>query len=397
MDKQETKRVPLYSQIRAYIVERIRLNEWSADDQLPTEAALAEQFDVSRFTIKKALSALVEEGLVYRVQGKGTFIAPAAAPSDLPHVEEPPGVPTVFRPVAFIVPSIQSPLASRILAGAEDVLSERGYHVLYRSTLNDAERERDILRDCLRLGVKGILIFPADGETYNEELLRLSFNRFPVVVIDRYLRGVETNCVCSDHVGGAYDAVTKLVELGHTNIGFVSVLNKRVTSLEDRLTGYERALAHHGIPVDYRRCLFETGEARREEGEDTDPRVLLRSYLSRNPELTAVFAATVSSGLALVAAAEDLGIQVPGELSVLFFDDYEYAELSRIPPSCVVQDERTIGAEAAKLLLSIIDNPSQERRRILVPTRLVLRQSAVARSDGERLTRNRNGSIGTVT
>jgi DNA-binding LacI/PurR family transcriptional regulator len=233
------------------------------------------------------------------------------------------------------------------------------------------------------MGVKGILIFPVDGESYSEELLRLSLNKFPVVVIDRYLRGVETNCVCSDHAGGAYDAVSYLIEQGHTDIAFVAVHGKTTTSLEDRLDGYERALAKHHIPLDHQRCLFELLSERQQEGALPETKAIVRSFLERNAGTTAVFAATVTSGLAVLGAAEELGIRVPEQLSVLFFDDYEYSSHSRIPPSCVVQQELAIGSEAAKLLLSVMDNPLQERKKVLLPTRLVLRQSTARRKSGE--------------
>ncbi|MDF2713793.1 MAG: LacI family transcriptional regulator [Paenibacillus sp.] len=381
--KSEAKRIPLYTRIRDYILEQIQQDKWRANDQLPTEAVLAGQFAVSRFTIKKALAELVEEGLVYRVQGKGTFIAPAVTEQTGAAFSQEFADGSLLRPVVFITPSIHSTLASHIMAGAELQFAERGYQVFYRSTQNDEEKEREILRECVRMGVKGILIFPVDGESYSEELLRLSLNKFPIVVIDRYLRGVETNCVCSDHVGGAYDAVTHLIEQGHTNIAFVAVNYKTTTSLEDRLAGYERALAKHHIPIDHQRCLFELLAGREQEGQRMETKAIVRSFLERNSGTTAVFAATVASGIAVLGAAEELGIRVPEQLSVFFFDDYEFSGVSRIPPSCVVQQETEIGVEAAKLLLSVMDNPLQDRKKVVLPTRLVIRQSTAALSGGE--------------
>jgi DNA-binding LacI/PurR family transcriptional regulator len=100
-----------------------------------------------------------------------------------------------------------------------------------------------------------------------------------------------------------------------------------------------------------------------------------RIFFQQNPGITAVFAATSEIGIAAIEAATELGIQVPEQLSVIFFDDYVNASFSRIPPSCIVQPEIQVGVEAAKLLVSIIDNPLQERRKITLPTELVLRKS----------------------
>ncbi|TXK84459.1 GntR family transcriptional regulator [Paenibacillus sp. N3.4] len=375
---QEAKRAPLYLQIRDYILEHIHQNKWQANDRLPTEAVLADQFGVSRFTVKNALSELVKEGLIYRIQGKGSFISPTVTEHEDHSLPQERTV-GAFRPIVFLTPSIQSTLSSNILAGVEEVLSDHGYQIVYRSTRNDQEIERQALQECVRMGARGVMIFPVDGESYSEDILRLTLNKFPVVVIDRYLRGVDTNCVCSDNAGGAFDATSHLIELGHSNIAFVALHNRTTTSLEDRLTGFEKALTKHHIPVDHRRCLFELLAEHPPKAEKCDAirdaKSLALSFLDRNPDVTAVFAATTGSGLAVMEAAEELGIRVPEQLSVIFFDDYKHSALSRIPPSCVVQQEKEIGAEAAKLLLSVIENPLQERRQLTLPTRLVLRNS----------------------
>jgi len=375
---QQTKRAPLYSQIRDYILEHIHQNKWQANDRLPTEAVLADQFGVSRFTVKNALSELVKEGLIYRIQGKGSFISPTVTEHEdnTSLLETAVGT---FRPIVFLTPSIQSTLSSNILAGAEEQLSAQGYQMICRSTRNDLETERQALQECVRMGARGVLIFPVDGESYSEDILRLTLNKFPVVVIDRYLRGIDTNCVCSDNAGGAFDATNHLIELGHSNIAFISHHVRKTTSLEDRLAGYEKALSKHHIPIDHQRCLIEFFDETPLKAEqnfaERDMKFGIRAFLERNPDVTAVFAATSGSGLAVLEVAEELGKQVPEQLSVIFFDDYEHSELSRIPPSCIVQQEKEIGTESAKLLLSVIDNPLQERRQLTLPTRLVVRNS----------------------
>ncbi|MEK3722439.1 GntR family transcriptional regulator [Paenibacillus sp. FSL H8-0034] len=380
----EAKRAPLYSQIRDYILEHIHQHKWQANDRLPTEAELAKQFGVSRFTVKNALSDLVKEGLIYRIQGKGSFISQSVADQDNISIPQERAVSAAgavgaFRPIVFLTPSIQSSLSANILAGAEELLSEHGYPIVFRSTRNDQEKERQLLQEYSRMGARGFMIIPVDGESYSEDILRLTLNKFPVVVIDRYLRGVDTNCVCSDNVGGAYDATSHLIELGHSNLAFVALHNRSTTSLEDRLTGFEKALTQHHIPIDHHRCLIELFSEHPPKTEQGDTLVehksLVRSFLERNPDVTAVFAATNSSGIAVLEAAEELGIRVPEQLSVIFFDDYEHSTLSRIPPSCVIQQDKEIGAAAAQLLMSVIENPLLERKQLTLPTQLVLRKS----------------------
>jgi len=381
------KRTPMYSQIRNYVLANIQQQRWRSNDQLPTESELAGKFGVSKFTVKKALVELVEEGLIYRIQGKGSFVsasvngqlarsehAPAAMTA---HTAIVPG-PDASKQIVYLSPFIHSRLSGRVLSGVERCLSERGYQLVVRSTNNKQETERRLLWDSVQSGARGVLVFPVDGESYNEELLRLTLNKFPVVVIDRYLRGIETNCVCSDHEGGAYEATKHLIGLGHARIAYVAVHDKPTTSLDERLDGFEKAMAEHGLASDLKLVHYDS------EHSDSFERLtsILLEFLERHPEVTAVFAAGTSSGLAVMKAAEQLGRQVPEQLSVLFFDDFEYAAFSRIPPTCVAQQEERLGEEAAKLLLSVIDNPLQERRKILLSTQLIVRSSTMPPQDG---------------
>jgi DNA-binding transcriptional regulator YhcF (GntR family) len=68
-------RIPLYKQIYEYLLENIKSGTWHADKPIPSENELSRQFKVSRITIKQALDMLVEKGIVYRIQGRGTFIS----------------------------------------------------------------------------------------------------------------------------------------------------------------------------------------------------------------------------------------------------------------------------------------------------------------------------------
>ena len=384
------QRSPLYSQIRDFVLANLQQRIWRANDQLPTELELAEKFNVSRFTVKKALGELVEEGLIYRIQGKGSYVAPAAGEREpsfsLPDIGSIP-----LKQAVYVTPDIESGLSARILAGAEEILSRYGWQLIIKSSRNERETERRLLLESVQAGARGVMIFPVDGESYNEDILRLTLNKFPIVVIDRYLKGVDTNCVCSDNAGGAYEATAHLIGLGHRHIGYIAMHGSPTTSLEERQGGYERALADHRLPIGPTLVHYATDEVRRTNETDAvllDPFAVhaesIRVFLQRHPEVTAIFAATTHGGMAAMQAAADLGLQVPGQLSVVFFDDFAYSPFSRIPPTCIVQQETELGTEAAKLLLSVIGNPLQERRKITLPTRLVRRQSTAPPPDKRR-------------
>lgn len=139
----------------------------------------------------------------------------------------------------------------------ESEISRHGYWLVLYTTDDSEQIETRTLKEMIELCVCGIIVYPVAREHYNEEILKLTLNRFPLVVVDRYLRGIETNCVCADNFDGARRAAAYLTELGHRKIGFISSNILPTTSMEDRLGGYERRLADHGIPAEKRLQLLQ--------------------------------------------------------------------------------------------------------------------------------------------
>ncbi|UVI28258.1 GntR family transcriptional regulator [Paenibacillus spongiae] len=359
MGKKE-KRTPLYSQVRDYVMDQIRQGKWKEGRRMPSETQLSKQFDVSRITVRGALTRLVEEGVIYRVQGRGTFVTTEGLEGEPVRYEKTGNEPQL---IAFMIPRVDNRFTTSLLNGIDDELANSNYRMLLLRTHDSQKKEEELLHEAVRSGVKGIIVYPADGQTYNETMLRLAMDHFPIVVIDRYLRGVDTNCVCSDHYAGAYAATEHLLQLSHREIGFVTTVFTGTTSLEERLEGYKQALADYGVAFDRRRVLDSAVP------ED------IRSFLSEQSDLTALFAANEGVGLASIRAASAIGKSVPEQLSVVFFDDYDHAEDARIPPTCVSQQGEEIGRQSAKRLFALLERPIQDRISIRVPARLIVRRS----------------------
>lgn len=170
-----------------------------------------------------------------------------------------------------------------------------GYRVIFCKTHDSQEMEKQILQEMIQLGVKGIIIFPVEGESYSKEILRMNLNHFPFVVVDRYFRGIETNSVCIDNFEGARMATDMLISIGHRQIGFISNRTAGTTSIEDRLAGYERALVDRGIAIEHRLRLvqFEVEQVNTilDDGIPDEQTVLvIQAFISRNPDMTAIFA-----------------------------------------------------------------------------------------------------------
>lgn len=374
-ERRSGKRTPLYAQIESYVREQIRSGKWKPGKRLPSENQLCKQFDVSRITIRGAMDKLVEEGVVFRIQGRGSFVAEEAGTGEPAKYDFGRGASgdRELQTVAVILPRLRGLLTNSLLAGVERALEPSRFRMLLLTTDDSQQREEIKLREALRAGARGMIVYPAEGQTYSEEMLRLTLDRYPIVVIDRYVRGVPTHCVCSDHIAGAYEATAHLLRLGHRRIGFVTTPYEGTTSLEERLEGFRQALNDYGVVLD-RSLVLERAEPD-----------AIAAFLASSPNVTALFAVNEQIGQMAIRAAEAADMRLPDDLSVVFFDDYDHAEAARIPPTCVAQQGDTIGYEAAGRLLSLLADPNQERSMVRIPTRLVVRASTAAPRGAERV------------
>jgi DNA-binding LacI/PurR family transcriptional regulator/DNA-binding transcriptional regulator YhcF (GntR family) len=362
MRRLHTVRIPLYRQVREYFLEGIHNRQWKDGELLPSENQLAETLQVSRITIRHALDELVRDGLVYRIQGKGTFLSSAAE-----------GEPVIFGAgtrdshqslplIAYLSPRLHNDYMAALLNNIEEEISARRHLLLFSRTHENQDIEKARLKELARLGIKGIIIFPVDGEIFNEEILRLTLDSYPLVVIDRYLRGLETNCVCSDNSGGAFQAAGHLLSLGHRNIAFISTTMQGTSSIEDRLDGYERAFSEYSVPVrpEFFLTSLKVGDEQNKER--------IREFLLANPGITGILSVNTTIGVQIIEAAAEAGRTIPQDLSVVFFDKIEHLPFR---PTYIKQQAEDIAKEAIQLLFDILDNPNKKRTKVDLPTTLV--------------------------
>jgi len=358
--------VPLYKQIREYLVENINAGTWDPEKPIPSENELSQQFKVSRITVKQALDSLVEEGLVYRVQGRGSYISgdlkgePRLYSSTAPAAQEQARRPS--RMIGFIAPRLNNMFMAGMLGAIEGAATEAGYRLLFARSHDSQTTEDRVLEDFEALGTNGVIIYPVEGEYYNEAVLKLILKRYPLVLIDRYLRGVETDCVCSDNLAAGRQATKHLLALGHRRIAFVSHVHVGTSSVEERLQGYEAALRDAGIPVDSGLSLLDltTGS---ESNTET-----IQGFLARRPDLTAVIAVNSSIGRQVLEAATRSGLSIPGDLSLVLFDNQEQLPVF---PTHIKQQENEIAQAAVRLLVQAMDDPNHRRAKLVFPTSLV--------------------------
>ena len=180
--------------------------------------------------------------------------------------------------------------------------------------------------------------------------------------------------------GGAYAAVSHLIERGHKRIAFVSSDNLATSSVQERLAGYEQALRAHGIETeaalrftelpavppqaeDHRRVTIENAQR-------------IQRFLRRVPRPTAVFALHDRIALSVVEAAASVGLRIPEELAIVGFDDDPLVQSLGVALTSVAQPREEMGRMAARLTADRIEGRRAEVTRIVLPTRLVPRRSS---------------------
>ncbi|GHO99199.1 LacI family transcriptional regulator [Reticulibacter mediterranei] len=363
----------LHTQIFQELRDRILAGDLKAGDRLPAELKIAEQYNTSRGTVRQALTALVSEGLLQRVQGSGTFVS-ESAPAQRRSI---PGVaPQATKSIGVILSDVSDELNMSILRGIEQATRPCGYQLSFAyAEENTQAMALDIMR--LKANTDGLIIFPLSNVSHDEAIAQLQQESFPFVLVDRYLSDLDSDHVTSDNLGGGYRATEHLLILGHRRIGFAygSVGNLLTTSVRDRWEGYRKALYEYHQPYDEKLVCNLTIDKKH------DPSAMTFDEIMSSPDRpSAFFAVNGSIALELFHAAQRRGVRIPEDLALVGFDDLHYMALMSVPLTTVAQQGIEMGMHAGTLLINRIESQiSGAPKHIKLPTNLIIRQSCGAR------------------
>jgi LacI family transcriptional regulator len=187
----------------------------------------------------------------------------------------------------------------------------------------------------------------------------------PIVAVDPHVGASSLPTVTSDNLAGAVIATQHLIELGHRRIGHLSG-RADLRSAELREEGFRQAMAGAGIPIDD--SLIQVG------GYDAESSAAaIRHLLQRDDRPTAIFAANDVSAIAVLHVASDLGLSIPGDLSVIGFDNIPESALSNPALTTIDQSIQELGYEATLMLMRLIDDPDSGPTHVTLPTELIVR------------------------
>lgn len=349
--------VPKYRQVKDYVLMQIENNELGKDGRIPSESEFSKLLDVSSITVRKALNDLVNEGVIYRVRGKGSFVSEQKTPAAEKSLDY----------VTFIISGNEMYNSSymQIIKGIQSFLSQHNCKLMMEFVENDFEKEQELVRKLIQSDQRGLLIYSADPNAARSYLNDLRKKSIPFVLLDRMPSGFSVDCITCNNQDGAYEAVEYMIAKGHRKIGFAAYdfyLNTEV----ERYNGYRRAMLDASLTPQEELSFFQ---------HDLDYAGLADQINQGN--LTALFCANDRRALEVIDHLTQEGIRIPDQISVMGFDDFENSKFAKVPLSTVKQNFEALGYEGAKLLF---ENSAQStaptaHKKILISTELVLRDS----------------------
>ncbi|EST33851.1 hypothetical protein M877_00945 [Streptomyces niveus NCIMB 11891] len=272
--------------------------------------------------------------------------------------------------VALVIPESESRLAaepyfSAVIRGVSTELADTEMQLLLILVRDRRELDR-LTRFAAARRVDGVLLVSIHDDDPLPGLLEEM--RMPTVLAGRRSPDESLSHVHSDNVGGAATAVRHLIDGGRTTIATITgPLDMDVGN--SRLRGWREALAERGAAVDER--LVAVADFTEEGG-----RTAMRDLLGRAPGIDAVFAASDVMAAGALTELRERGRRVPDDVAVIGFDDSVIARHTTPALTSVRQPIEAIGRSITRLLLAEIAEPATAHRQLVLPTTLVVRDSA---------------------
>ncbi len=273
--------------------------------------------------------------------------------------------------IGVIVPSLSDPFFAVLAHEMDYVAKEHGYSVIVTSSNDDPEIEEGEAQQMLRRHVAGMIIVPsAIGLSYRQ---RPQFHGTPVVTLGRPATEPWFDSVLVQNKSGAKLAVEHLIQHGCQRISFLG-LKRELYTMNVRYQGYREAMASTGrqlspyVDVTSFACLTSA----------------LRKLLAQQNAPDALFAANISVLKQVLLSADEMGLRIPRDITLVGFDDHEMADLIHPRPTVVRQPITELGRVSGTLLFDRITSGIIPKigKRVVLPVELIIRQSCGCNPDG---------------
>jgi len=342
-------KIPKYVLAEYEIKEKI--NRGVFVDKLPGERVLAKELGISYMTVRDAIKNLVDEGILYKVPQKGTYV------NKIGVVKE------KTRNIGFfldyrIKDGISNPYYSLVFNAIEKESINNGYNLIFFSKYDNLHSSSNIMK------VDGVIISFFQRMENKIKELKIPV---PVVLLDNRSADESTPSVVIDNYNGVMDATNYLCSLGHKRIGYITGMLDSDGG-KDRLKGYMNALEGQGIDLDH--GLIYKGDYSFMSGEKG-----ATYLLSQSKPVTAIMCANDSMAIGAIKAIKEAKLNVPDDISVMGFDDIVFASQVYPPLTTMAAPFKEIAVNSVRMLFSLIDGNELHGKHVVLPPRLIVRNS----------------------
>ena len=350
--------IPQYFQLQTWLIEQIEQGVFKTNDKIPTEKELSQITGLARATIRQAFQNLVNMGYLIRKKRLGTFVL-----RDQLNIDK-------KTMVGIIIPDIRTGYAPVLARGAEDEASRSNYSLILCNT-DDLFVKADYHADRLiEIGISGVIFVPtaAEDEKNLQVVSKFTRKNIPVVLADRTVPDKTLDYVTTDNYQGGYNLTKYLIHKGHHRIGIT--LSDRFSTEKERLAGYKKALLDHGIPLDPSIVLIHSGPYAEK------PFIkIARMLMKERDNVTAIFAGHDRIAYIIYSVAEQLGMNIPGDISLVGYDDLRPTCSHMVSLTTMHQPIYEIGQESMKLIMKRLSGEINRPQKLILKSILVERES----------------------
>ena len=267
--------------------------------------------------------------------------------------------------IGLIISDIQNPFFTSLVRAVEDIAYKHNYSLLLCNTDEDPEKENLYVELMLSERVSGVIITPT--REYNCPIQKLLEMHVATVCVDRQVLDCETDSVVSDNVDSSFKLIEHLIKNGHRRIGAL-LGPSEISTFRERLRGYLDALQQYDLSIDEN--LIKQGIPKEQEGYE-----LANQLLDLPERPTAIIAGNNLMALGAIHAIKDRKLSLPGDISLVSFDDREWAQL--ITPTITVASQPTyeMGQQAAELVMRRLENDDISFEHVVLESEIIFRES----------------------
>jgi len=338
-----------YHEIADIIAERIRKEAYAPGSKLPPERMMADEFGVERTTLRRALSLLIDRGLIQKKTGIGSFVRESMAAAPL---------------ISFVSTSDSAPdgisainhhFLTPVFNALAELCSVDGYRTI--SMMLTGANALESLEAVLDTSTAIVLADNVPAAF----IRRARASGVPCVLMSERARGFRS--VLCDNEQGIRQTVQHLLSLGHQNIAFLGG-DEVFYNATARADSYRNTM-HHLLP--HVKPIVELCGWTAQRGYRAG-----RAFLERHREVTAICAVNDSVAIGIYQAAAELGLRVPQDLSIAGFGASEEAVAARIPLTTVRVSHERFARELYRALRSELAHPYEDPAAILVETEMIV-------------------------